>query len=198
MFASLLHDPAFLRNMIEQRKPVVVECVDFLHKLAKIEGNPWVRTDVSELQLTWLSLVARMFSLSVPFVLADELILRHCEQLLYATQLGGTEASAVLESVYTSEYARDVAERLVPPLPQSKEWVATAQPVHAPILHSLDFDEELHDLRDGATAKLTRTNDGQLLRAITAARIAYKASEETHYVLGRIVLAGNVLFGNLE
>lgn len=181
IFAFVVDDSEERRHFLGRRRDAMVAGVAFLQRFARDRQC----VDLEE----WAARVAECLGTSLPFLFVDEAV--HVATRIAVTSAFGPAAWNDLQTLLNSSYVRDVARRMTPPLPATKEWSLTPAAVPIP-LAPYSYDSVGIDV---ALIRIRRAHSltDHTMRFCRAAPLVHFMSEETHYVLGSLVLAGNHL-----
>ena len=185
MYARILWDEAFLKQILAPRALLIPEIRVFTQAAEhSILNNS--QSQIDSLMHQWQSLVARLFAVSVPFVLVDEWLLHDLESLICRQARDPKEWWNELAISFRSPYVQAAANGCMNPLPDCKEWTDRPLPLSVP-----PKVDAIYSIPTSAAGSTPSTWEHRLR---SRGPVVYAISEETHYLLGALLLAGNHLW----
>lgn len=192
VFARTILDPDSVLRIAQERTPIMEKSVAFLH--ACRDAPPTSTRDEHRLAAEWHEHVAGVFCHSVEILLIDEIFLREFERILLRRVSDDNTRWNLLKTAYRSPYVEDVVRGLMPSLPDNKEWRRPAPPLVVPVRSyaaQIESDKRIQSALEGIDDAYERS-------VVRSASLIYTLSEETHYVLGSLMLLGNTIFESVS
>lgn len=194
-YTTCTNDESFLEMLNLERSVYIKKALMFLENSTNVileDGN----SEYTEIKREWEEILAIIFAYSIPHLLVDELVLRSFERTLFNSIISKSKISKILSVVYRSFYVEDIINKTSLLLPSSKEWVDNPKEFSVPIYHGFDRYELFSELEESCVKILDKKVYDHLKKQIQLAGQMFRLSEETHYIVGTMLLAGNHIWLN--
>ena len=196
IFSRFLNDTQWLKSIIIKRKDVVKRSIELTRLISDSLSKKEPKI-LSKLKMDWQDVASRLFALSIPFLFVDEPIIKECESFLLRKIQDAKLRMSIFNSLFKSPYVTDVVEKRMNPLPLSKEWSPKPTPITIPFnYHEIDLLSETPLKAIEVLQENIQSLSSYERRIVELSSQVFQISEEIHYVLGSLLLAGNKLWTN--